>query len=281
MRKNTPHKSAKVIIAILSLSVSLSFMAGNNVAFQSSKPIARVEYWQQRQIQIEQLLLDKPALSKVKLLFLGDSITDFWMMGEDLWVQNQWHGKRIWDESFIGTPPENTAQNFGISGDRTEHILYRIQPKKDGGLGELDSPELNPDYIIIMLGINNSWAPEYPVTDSIYEGVSTVVRTVHKLKPHAHIILESILPTNDPVKNANVVKPVNQRLAALIISTEFSGSVSYLDLYPAFIDVSGKQIANYFVQDGLHPNENGYQVWRDKLLPFMTSDRKKRSQNQH
>ena len=77
MRKNTPHKSAKVIIAILSLSVSLSFMAGNNVAFQSSKPIARVEYWQQRQIQIEQHLLDKPALSKVKLLFLGDSITDF------------------------------------------------------------------------------------------------------------------------------------------------------------------------------------------------------------
>ena len=279
MTRKTLRNKLKTAVAILSLLSCCSAIADSAASFQSVKPQARVEYWQLRQIQIEQLLSDRPSLSKVKLLFLGDSITDFWLMGEDLWVKNQWHGKTIWDESFTGTAPENLAQNFGISGDRTEHILYRIQPKKEGGLGELDSPELAPDYIIIMLGINNSWAPEDPVTDSIFEGVRAVVRAVHGLKPAARIVLESILPTNDPAKNAKVVIPVNQRLAGLTGNAEFSGSVAYLDLYPAFIDSSGRQKTDYFVQDGLHPNENGYRVWRNQLLPFLAHDRQTPTQH--
>ncbi len=277
MSRLTLRNKLNTAIGSALLCCCVGAIADSTAAFHSASPTARVEYWQQRQLQIERDLADKNTLSKVKLLFLGDSITDFWQMGEDIWVGNQWHGKKIWDQSFTGTPAENFSQNFGISGDRTEHILYRIEPKKNGGLGELDSPELNPEYIIIMLGINNSWAPEYPVADSIFAGVSAVVRAAHQRKPHARIILESILPTNDVVKNASVVKPVNLRLAELAASAEFSGSASYLDLYPSFVESNGQQKADYFVQDGLHPNENGYRVWRDQLLPLIANDRKSHS----
>jgi hypothetical protein len=36
--------------------------------------------------------------------------------------------------------PQNLALNIGISGDRTEHLLLRILPKAQGGLGQLDAP---------------------------------------------------------------------------------------------------------------------------------------------
>jgi lysophospholipase L1-like esterase len=65
---------------------------------------------------------------------------------------------------------------------------------------------------------------------------------------------------------------VNVRLAALARSTEFAGFVTWLDLYPAFVDAQGKQDSRLFV-DGLHPNEDGYRVWRDRLVPALASAR--------
>ena len=157
-------------------------------------------------------------------------------------------------------------------GDRIEHILYRILPKSAGGLGQLDAPQLNPDYMVVMLGINNSWAAEDPVADSIFEGVHVALRALHARKPHSRIVLQSLLPTNDVAKNRDVVGIVNQRLVKLASSPEFSGFTRYLDLYPAFTDASGMQIPHYFT-DGLHPNQVGYAVWRDQLLAFLKTER--------
>ena len=250
--------------------------AAINPMYQSAQAHQRIEYWQQRQITIDEQLRDVAMLKKVKLLFIGDSITDFWQMDEDVWVANQWHGKTVWDAHFAGVPAQNFAFNIGISGDRTEHILYRLLPRNLGGLGHIDPPELAPQYAIIMLGINNSWAPEKPVVDSIVAGVKAVVLQVQKLKPHTRIILQSILPTNDPTKNAQVVTAVNQQLASWADKTrhpELAKNLVYLDLYTSFVDSDDKQIARYFVQDGLHPSRAGYQVWSEQLLPFIEADR--------
>lgn len=235
--------------------------------FVAERPLPRVEYWQQRQSQIDAQMRDRKALAAIKLVFLGDSITDFWLMGEDLWVKGQQHGLAIWNESFAGSRPENRAINLGISGDRTEHILYRLQPRRNGGLGQLDAPTLDPDFIVLLVGINNSWAPEEPVVDSIVAGVRAVLTAAHARKPRARIVLQSLLPTNDPAKNAAVVIPVNARLAAIVHDAPFRAFTSYLDLYPAFVDGAGQQIARYFIRDGLHPSEDGYRVWRDRLVP--------------
>jgi lysophospholipase L1-like esterase len=78
-----------------------------------------------------------------------------------------------------------------------------------------------------------------------------------------------LLPIPDETKDRNVVRPVNQRLAKMANSEPFIRFVSFLDLYPAFVDASGKEIAGYF-NDGTHPNEEGYRVWRDQLVPFLS-----------
>lgn len=61
----------------------------------------------------------------------------------------------------------------------------------------------------------HSCAPEAPVADSVYGGVLAVMRALHARKPAARLLLQSILPTSEPARDEAVVRPVNQRLAAL------------------------------------------------------------------
>jgi lysophospholipase L1-like esterase len=261
------------------LAATLSVLAGHGLPsvafaldFVSTQPMARVEYWQQRQAAITAQVSDTASLRAVKLVFVGDSITDFWLLGDDPWIPGRMHGRHIWDESFGGAAPQNLALNIGISGDRTEHLLFRILPRAQGGLGQLDAAELAPEFFVLMLGINNSYAPESPVADSVYEGVLAVMRSLHQRKPGTRLVLQSMLPTSEAARDETVVRPVNARLAALAMSAEFAGFTTWLDLYPAFVDAQGKQDPRLFV-DGLHPSEAGYRVWRDWLLPALASAR--------
>ncbi len=254
---------------ILSVTIAFGLPAQAADDFASTKPTQRVEYWQKREAEIAVQLRDTEALSKVKLVFLGDSITDFWQLGDNPWVTGQLFGKQSWDESFTGVPAENLALNLGISGDRTEHVLYRILPASAGGLGQLDAPELQPDVVLVLIGVNNTWAEETPVVDSVVAGIVQVVAAVHARKPDARIVLQSLIPTNDPVKNRDTLLPINRRIADLAASPQFSAFVSYLDLYPLFVDAAGQQIGDDFVSDGVHPNRTGYRVWRDHLVPYL------------
>ena len=55
-----------------------------------------------------------------QLLFLGDSITDFWRE----------RALGIWGKNY----GPYAAENFGISGDRTQHLLWRLQNGEIGNL---------------------------------------------------------------------------------------------------------------------------------------------------
>jgi lysophospholipase L1-like esterase len=268
------QRAACVLVALLIATFGIQAQAADG--FASTKPTQRVEYWQKREADIAVQLRDTEALSKVKLVFLGDSITDFWQLDDNPWVTGQLFGKQSWDESFTGVPAENLALNLGISGDRTEHVLYRILPASAGGLGQLDAPELRPDVILVLIGVNNTWAEETPVVDSVVAGIVQVLAAAHARKPDAHIVLQSLIPTSDAVKNRDVLLPVNRRIADLAASPQFSAFVSYLDLYPLFADAAGQQVSGYFVNDGVHPNQTGYRIWRDRLVPYLLELRARR-----
>jgi len=242
--------------------------------FVSTQAQPRTEHWQRRQADIDTQLQDTAALPAYKLVFVGDSITDFWLFHDNPWGQGR-YGRRIWDESFAGRDPANRALNLGISGDRLEHALHRLKPRVEGGLGVLDAPGLRPEFLVVLIGINNTWAGEAPLADSVFAGVQAVLTSLRQRQPQARLIVQSLLPTNDPQKNREVVLPVNQRMVALLASPPWAGQARYLDLYPSFVDGQGRQIDRLFT-DGLHPNEDGYRVWRDRLVPALQQARQAR-----
>jgi lysophospholipase L1-like esterase len=236
----------------------------------STRPFERVDYWQQRQKTIATTLAEAPDLSGYRLLFLGDSITDFWLLGDNPWMKGARNGRAIWDESFA--EGRNKALNIGVSGDRIEHVLFRIEPRAKGGGGQLDRPDLKPEFVVLMLGINNSYDAEEPAADSIFEGVKAVVAAIRARKPESRIVLQSLLPTADAGKNSEIVAPVNARLAALAAGS--GGHVLWLNLVSDFTDSGGGQRTELFI-DGLHPNEAGYRLWRDRLVPFLAQARQR------
>lgn len=254
------------------LALSLGSGTCGATEFLSTKPAARIDYWQQRQAEITAELKERQDLPAVRLVFLGDSITDFWHLGPNPWFPTLRCGRSVWDESFAGRPPENLALNLGLSGDRMEHVLFRLLPQSAGGLGHLDAPGLHPEFVVLMIGINNTWAAETPVAASVFAGIKAVLTAVHARQPKSTVILQSLLPTNDETKNRDVVRPVNGQLAELVASQPFAAYTRYLDLYASFVDASGHQLSQHF-NDGLHPSESGYRVWRDQLVPFLITMR--------
>ena len=243
-------------------------MTATAAEFVSTQPTPRVEYPQRRLMDITAYLRDATDLSEIRLLFVGDSITDFFGMGANPWIPGKVGGKAIWDETFGAGHPGRRALNLGISGDRTEWLLYRLQPQAAGGLGELDSRSLQPRFIMLMAGINNTYAGESPLVDSVFAGIRALVDAVHAQKPRATIVLESLLPSSEDWRNADVVIPVNRRIEQLAHSAAYRNFVEYLDLYPLFVDGAGHQRSERFM-DGLHPDEAGYRIWRDALVSHL------------
>jgi lysophospholipase L1-like esterase len=252
------------LVTTLALIAPLAVSAQAPVLFVSERPAARVDYWQKRAADIDRQLATRESLKPIRLLFIGDSITDFWHLDANPWFPGLYCGRAIWDESFGGAVPAQNAFNLGVSGDRIEHVLHRLLPASQGGQGWLDRRDLQPDTVFVMLGINNSFDTETPATASIYRGVVAVVTRIHERKPKARIVIQSLLPTDSEAKNRDLVVPVN----AMLRSYAAANGMAFLDLYPSFVDPQGLQRRELF-NDGLHPNREGYRVWRDRLVEFL------------
>lgn len=251
-------------LALMAMACSAEFAVAQ-APFVAETPVARVDYWQKRAAEIDRQLSGPSSLAPVKMVFVGDSITDFWHLDANPWFPGKFCGRSVWDESFAGAVPAMTALNLGVSGDRIEHVLHRLLPATEGGEGWLDRPDLQPARVFVMLGINNSFDAEHPAVAAITKGVEAVVARIRERKPGAQIVVQSLLPTDDDAKNRDLVQPVNAALRAYV---QAGKGLQFLDLYPAFTDEKGAQRRDLF-NDSLHPSRQGYRVWRDRLVAFL------------
>lgn len=175
----------------------------------------------------------------VDVLFVGDSITDGW--------RNR--GKEMWMERYA---PLHAA-NFGIGGDRTEHVLWRLQN------GELDG--IKPKVAVVMIGTNNTHRDS---AAQIIEGVTAIVKEIRQRTPDTKILLLAIFPraekADHPLRQKiNEINPVIARL-------DDGQHVFFLDINARFLQPDGVLPAS-IMPDFLHPNEEGYKIWADAMAP--------------
>ena len=180
----------------------------------------------------------------IDLLFVGDSITDFW--------RNR--GKTVWNERYAPLK----AANFGISGDRTEHVLWRLQN------GELQG--IDPKVTVVMIGTNNTWRD---TAEQIAAGVTAIVDEIKKQLPHTKILLLAIFPRAEKPDS-----PLRAQIAATnaILSKLDDGgrTLAYLDIGDKFLQPDGVLPAS-IMPDFLHPNEKGYEIWANAMEPKLTA----------
>lgn len=184
------------------------------------------------------------ACLKIKqcdIAFLGDSITQGW----------ESTGRAVWDKNFA---PMNAA-NFGFSGDRTEHVLWRL------GHGELIPAK--PKLIVIMIGTNNIGHGSSNAEQTA-DGVRAIVSVLRKELPKTKILLLSVFPrgpeANDPMRIAV------GRASSLFVEQIQDPMVTHLDIGKTFIR-SGGALRNTLMPDYLHLNPDGYELWAKAILP--------------
>jgi lysophospholipase L1-like esterase len=193
-----------------------------------------------RFLQMHQKFLDRAKQGNIDLLFLGDSITEGWGKAPQVWKDNY--------------EPLHVA-NFGIGGDRTQHVLWRIEN------GELDG--IHPKVCVLMIGTNNTNSDG---AEPIANAVEKIVKEVQE-KTGAKVLLLAVFPRErkqDKPEQMETIKQINERLAKL----DNGKTIRYLDIGPKFMAADGHLNQKLF-SDGLHPNVEGYQIWADAMKPLL------------
>jgi beta-glucosidase len=187
----------------------------------------------------------KEAPGQYDIEFIGDSITQGWEGG----------GKNVWGE----LSSKYKVINFGVSGDRTEHVLWRFSQ------GQLDG--IKARVAVVMIGTNNSNKNKDGTdtyTDAeILEGVTAIVNEIRNRQPDTKILLLGIFPrakTFSPQRGR--LLEINQALAKL----DDGQHIYYLDFGSQLIEKDGS-ISKDIMPDALHPNEKGYRIWAKAMEP--------------
>jgi N-acetylglucosamine-6-sulfatase len=175
--------------------------------------------------------------SQIELVFVGDSITDGWRNA----------GQTIWDQHFAPLK----AANFGIGGDTTQGVLWRMQN------GEIDGYKAK--LIVMMLGTNNI---NRNPNDEIVDGNRLIVEEFKKRQPQAKVLILGIFPrapqATDPYRAS--IKDINSKLAKLADNKQ----VFFMDIGDKFLAPDGT-LTPEIMPDGLHPNFRGYRIWADAI----------------
>ncbi len=185
--------------------------------------------------------LTAPAKNEKRVVFMGDSITD------------------SWDEPrFGGFFPGKPYVNRGISGQTTPQMLIRFRP---------DVIALKPELVVVLAGTNDIAGNTGPMTLEAIEGNIASMAELARVH-HIRVVLASVMPVSDyettpegQPRNQTMRRPP-EKIKALnewIKNYAAANKLTYLDYYSAMVDDKGffkDELSN----DGLHPNEKGYQV---------------------
>jgi len=184
---------------------------------------------------------------EAELVFLGDSITHGW----------EGKGKAVWEKTWAPLK----AANFGIGGDRTEHVLWRLEN------GNFDG--LKPKAIVLMIGTNNTGhqgRPQKELNGAVYqctaeqtaEGVKAILAKLRQKCPDAKILVLGIFPRG--ANKDDKFRQQNEATNALVKGFADGQKVFFLDIGAKFLEADGT-LSKSIMPDLLHPNEKGYEIW--------------------
>lgn len=183
---------------------------------------------------------------KIKLLMIGNSITQG-LGGERKAVLYK-PGKTYMDRAF----GEGNWESAGISGDRTQHVIWRIRN------GNYKAAQ--PEYAVITIGVNNVSFGDDP--QDIAEGIFLATQEATLQLPNTRIITLGLLPAGKEADSKIRTKcdQVHKHLAAMTW-----GNVLYVNPTSWFTFDNGKLKTELYGGDHLHLSGKGYELWSLKI----------------
>lgn len=207
-------------------------------ATQLDKDGKTPEWWTMR----EQQLVERAQAGGFGIMFIGDSIT------------HQWEavGKAVWAQKLAPLG----AQPFGIGGDRTENLLWRLQHG-------LLSGKSDPKLVVMMIGTNNTGHRKDKPED-IAAGVKACIDTIRQRKPDAKILVLAIFPRS--AQPSDFMRMNNEAANKLLSAFADGKKVFYADINHIFLTKDGV-LEKSVMPDLLHLSAASYDLWADAVIP--------------
>ncbi|KRB92437.1 GDSL-type esterase/lipase family protein [Duganella sp. Root198D2] len=232
-------KMTRAVLACLLLAAGAmqSARAGNCATVPAERyfeyPWMSVERW--HQMHADQVA--RATQGDVDVMFVGDSLTEMWP-------------KALWDKNF----GHLKAANFGIGGDHTGNVLWRLQHPAIAAL--------KPKLVVLMIGVNNiNLCSEG--AEEVFAGIQAVLGQLRKQYPQARILLNAVLPESTPESEERLrIGALNRKARAL-----GDGKTIFFRDYGRHFVGEGGVLSRQLQPDLLHFSEQGYQVLAGAMRP--------------
>ncbi|MCH2161590.1 MAG: GDSL-type esterase/lipase family protein [Phycisphaerales bacterium] len=181
----------------------------------------------------------------VQLVLIGDSITQSFG-GEGR--QTGQPGAEALAEALPGV----AVANQGISGDRTQHVLWRLENAALGGRC--------PGFIAVMIGTNNL---PHDSAEEIVLGIEEIARRIRLACPESTLLLHAVPPRGHAPNDAmrRKVMEVNTTIRTLCTRD----GVEWVDPWTEAVAEDGTLNPKVMAGDGVHLAPGGYQAWASAL----------------
>jgi len=173
----------------------------------------------------------------VDLIFVGDSITHWW----------EKKGQEVWQEYY----GHRNAVNLGIAGDRTQHVLWRLDN------GNIDG--ISPKVAVVMIGTNNN--PPRNTGEEIADGIIAICKKLRTKLPKTKILLLGIFPREPKPCATRAELAKASKIASRIVDGKM---IHYLDIGDKFLEPDGS-ISKDVMNDYLHLSTKGYRIWAEAM----------------
>lgn len=190
--------------------------------------------------RIQEFESEKP-ISKKDIVFLGNSLTE---NGGD-WA------KRLGIKH---------VRNRGIIGDNTEGVWKRLESITKG----------TPKQILITIGINDISQGLNLYT--LLENTERIIQKIQKDSPQTLISIQSLLPINEDKLWYRLMKgksKIIEEYNVLLQNLASRYQLAFINSYPIFLEEGSNQLKAHLTGDGLHINDEGYQLWSQFLKPYL------------
>lgn len=182
--------------------------------------------------------LARAAQGNIDVMFVGDSLTEMWP-------------KALWDANFGAMK----AANFGIGGDHTGNVLWRLQ--------QPGMAAIKPKLVVLLIGVNNiNLCNETP--EQVFAGIQAVLAKLRTHYPSARILLNAVLPEGRAPDDDGRQRVLT--LNQMVKSLDDGKTVYFHDFGSRFVAADGT-LSAALQPDFLHLSEAGYQIFADAIRP--------------
>ena len=173
--------------------------------------------------------------SRHPILFFGDSLTEGW-------------DPTVWDRS-LGS---RGGLNAGVSGDRTDNLLWRLQN------GNLTGPP--PQAVVLLIGTNDLAYGRSPELTA--DGIRASLEALRQHFPETRVLLLGLLPREESATAR--LRVATTKVNHLIPECADGKHIVYADIGDVLLDSSGRLTAA-IAPDGLHFTARGYSLLASRL----------------